>query len=237
MRECGYRRPTRRSRTSASQAEALGAASPNSKHRARGSSETGDAERRRLERDLHDGAQQGVLAVLYELRLSQAGSRETQPPPDAAAAESGRWHSTSCATSLTASTLRSCARPASRPALPRSLTSAALRSNSSRRPTPRAPTRPLDRGDGLPSLCRRGSVQNAATDADPEPHPSVAVVERGGALVATVTDDGAAARASSSTSGGLAELSDRVGMCGGALTVPAARRGRARSSRRLIPCA
>ena len=34
----------------------------------------GDAERRRLERDLHDGAQQGLLAVSYELRLARAGA-------------------------------------------------------------------------------------------------------------------------------------------------------------------
>ena len=35
--------------------------------------ETGDAERRRLERDLHDGAQQRLLALSYELRLARAG--------------------------------------------------------------------------------------------------------------------------------------------------------------------
>ncbi len=36
--------------------------------------ETGDAERRRLERDLHDGAQQQLLAVSYEIRLARAGA-------------------------------------------------------------------------------------------------------------------------------------------------------------------
>ena len=34
--------------------------------------ETGDAERRRLERDLHDGAQQRLLALSYDLRLARA---------------------------------------------------------------------------------------------------------------------------------------------------------------------
>jgi signal transduction histidine kinase len=38
--------------------------------------ETGDAERQRLERNLHDGAQQSLLAVSYELRLAVAGARE-----------------------------------------------------------------------------------------------------------------------------------------------------------------
>jgi signal transduction histidine kinase len=36
--------------------------------------ETGDAERRRLERDLHDGAQQRLLALSYDLRLTRAGA-------------------------------------------------------------------------------------------------------------------------------------------------------------------
>jgi signal transduction histidine kinase len=44
--------------------------------------ETGDAERRRLERDLHDGAQQSLLALSYDLRLARVsaetdGDRET----------------------------------------------------------------------------------------------------------------------------------------------------------------
>jgi signal transduction histidine kinase len=44
--------------------------------------QTGDAERRRLERDLHDGAQQRLLALSYDLRLAHAqaqtdGDRQT----------------------------------------------------------------------------------------------------------------------------------------------------------------
>jgi signal transduction histidine kinase len=37
--------------------------------------ETGDAERRQLERDLHDGAQQRLLALSYDLRLARAQAR------------------------------------------------------------------------------------------------------------------------------------------------------------------
>jgi signal transduction histidine kinase len=37
--------------------------------------ETGDAERQRLERDLHDGAQQRVLALSFDLRLAQANAK------------------------------------------------------------------------------------------------------------------------------------------------------------------
>ena len=36
--------------------------------------ETGDAERRRLERDLHDGAQQRLLALSYDLRVARAAA-------------------------------------------------------------------------------------------------------------------------------------------------------------------
>ncbi len=42
---------------------------------------TGDAERRRLERDLHDGAQQRLVALTLELRIARI-HLETQPNPD-----------------------------------------------------------------------------------------------------------------------------------------------------------
>ena len=38
--------------------------------------ETGDAERRRLERDLHDGAQQRLLALSYDIRLALTAAEE-----------------------------------------------------------------------------------------------------------------------------------------------------------------
>ena len=41
--------------------------------------EAGDAERRRLERDLHDGAQQSLLALSYDLRLAQAAPADGDP--------------------------------------------------------------------------------------------------------------------------------------------------------------
>ena len=42
--------------------------------------EAGDAERRRLERNLHDGAQQRVLALSYDLRLARAGADAAGAP-------------------------------------------------------------------------------------------------------------------------------------------------------------
>jgi signal transduction histidine kinase len=50
--------------------------------------EAGDGARRRLERDLHDGAQQRLLAVALELRLARSGAGPAAAPAlDAAAAE------------------------------------------------------------------------------------------------------------------------------------------------------
>ncbi len=43
--------------------------------------ETGDAERRQLERDLHDGAQQRLLALSYDLRLARAQAQADDDPP------------------------------------------------------------------------------------------------------------------------------------------------------------
>ena len=43
--------------------------------------ETGDAERRQLERDLHDGAQQRLLALSYDLRLAHAQARADEDAP------------------------------------------------------------------------------------------------------------------------------------------------------------
>ena len=42
---------------------------------------TGDATRRRIERDLHDGAQQRLLAVSYELRLARATVIDPESSP------------------------------------------------------------------------------------------------------------------------------------------------------------
>jgi signal transduction histidine kinase len=43
----------------------------------------GDATRRKLERDLHDGAQQGLLSVLFDLRLARLGAERSGDAPDA----------------------------------------------------------------------------------------------------------------------------------------------------------
>ena len=67
--------------------------------------EVGDAERRRLERNLHDGAQQRLVALSLKLGMQ---ARLKRPPRRASCsrqrARISRWRSTSCASSPAAST-------------------------------------------------------------------------------------------------------------------------------------
>ena len=78
--------------------------------------ETGDLERQRLERDLHDGAQQRLLAASYEIRLARSsaalrGRRTHGSHPLALPSEGTRPRSTSSGSSRTGSTRRSSGRP------------------------------------------------------------------------------------------------------------------------------
>ena len=71
--------------------------------------EAADAERRRLERNLHDGAQQRLVTLSLSLRLVEARARPRAPtgPPPARRTRRARARSTSCATSR-AGSIRRC---------------------------------------------------------------------------------------------------------------------------------
>ena len=73
--------------------------------------EAADAERRRIERDLHDGAQQRLVALALTLRMAEkraAAGRSRRPPSWCARRARRRvWRSRSCATWLAASIRRS----------------------------------------------------------------------------------------------------------------------------------
>ena len=68
--------------------------------------EAGDAARRRIERDLHDGAQQQLVSLALELRVLKAQLNGTRPPrPRSTSCPRGsRPRSPSCASSRAAST-------------------------------------------------------------------------------------------------------------------------------------
>ena len=95
--------------------------------------EAGDAARRRLERNLHDGAQQRLLALSFDLRLARVDAAADGDEPLTAvldaAARRPRPRSRSCATSPTASTPRFSPRRGSRPRWQRSSTRRRYRSS------------------------------------------------------------------------------------------------------------
>ena len=80
--------------------------------------EAGDSERRRLERNLHDGAQQRLVSLSLALRLAQARLRDDPEGADkilTGAGRSSRTRSRSCASSRAASTRPSSPTAASQP--------------------------------------------------------------------------------------------------------------------------
>ena len=79
-----YRRSNRATRSISSPASTSPSASATRTSSARSRArivEAGDAERRRLERNLHDGAQQRLVSLSLSLRLAQAKLAATPPPP------------------------------------------------------------------------------------------------------------------------------------------------------------
>lgn len=190
----------------------------------------GDSARRGLERDLHDGAQQGVLAVLYELRI-QAGRA---PEPLAAALDDAASETVGILDELRdlahgihpAILGETGLRPALRALAATSPITVELAATPNRRyPEPAEATiyRLVDE-----------AVFNAAQHAVAD-HVVVAVVERDGTLVATVADNGHGG-AAIGEAGGLVELSDRVGMCGGSLALRS-ESGRGTTIEAVVPCA
>ena len=150
--------------------------------------ETGDAERRRLERDLHDGAQQRLLALSYDLRLARAQAQADGDAPtgsllteatDQAQAALGELREL-CPRDLPGDPGRG--RPRAGPGDP------------GRRGSP--PGRDPRRGRGrYPAAVETAAyllVAEALDDAAGRgaSHATVSVVQDGGRLVVTVEDDG-----------------------------------------------
>ena len=185
--------------------------------------ETGDSERRRLERDLHDGAQQRLLALSYDLRLAraqaqadgdgQSGSLLTQATDQAQAA---------------LGELRELAHGIYPAILAEAGLTPALATLADAAPLP-AELRHAAEGryPAVVETCAYVLVAEALQDAAGRDasHATVSVARDGGQLVITVQDDGTDRTSS------MVQLADRVGALDGHLTV---------ESRRLraeLPCA
>jgi signal transduction histidine kinase len=178
-----------------------------------------DAERRRIERDLHDGAQQYLVAIAVKLSLFQ------QLAPQDASRSRELLEELVSDTDSALDELRSLAHGIYPPLLSSSGLCEAL-SAACRRTT--LPTE-LD-AVGLrrypPDLeaavyfCCLEALQNAAKYAGAGATAGVALWEEAGGLLFEVRDDGAGFDAALSTPGaGLTNMSDRLGAVGGRLTI------------------
>jgi signal transduction histidine kinase len=171
--------------------------------------ETADAERRRLERDLHDGAQQRLLALSYDIRLARAGAEgdgdtaaqmtlATAVEQTGAALEELRElaHGIYPAVLAEAGVAPALATLADTAPLPVQI----LRADDRRYPAPAEAAAYFTVAEAIDDAAGRG--------AD---HAAVTVAYQGGRLVVTVEDNG------TSRDSPMVTLADRVGALGGTL--------------------
>jgi signal transduction histidine kinase len=186
-----------------------------------------DAERRRLERDLHDGAQQRLLALGLALQLLRDHHGDPQLLEQAEAELQTALHE-----------LRDLARGIHPSILSERGLAAAVRSLAARAPIP-ITTRIGD--DRYPQAIETAAyfvIAEGLTNIAKHAHAryaEVLIARHDGRLVVEVRDDGQGG-ADSRSGGGLQGLADRVGALDGQLTI-ASEPGAGTSIRAEIPCA
>ncbi|MGH9245163.1 MAG: sensor histidine kinase [Acidimicrobiales bacterium] len=178
---------------------------------------TGDAERRKIERNLHDGAQQHLVALAVNLRLT----KDALGDDPEGAAEMLDELTTDVKDTIQA--LRELAHGIYPPLLMDAGIGEALRAAAQRSPLDVA----VDVADGVgryPAeveaavyFCGLEALQNAAKHA-PAARVVIRVWEEGGSLRFDVSDDGPGFDRASATQGhGFVNMSDRLGAIGGAV--------------------
>jgi signal transduction histidine kinase len=173
--------------------------------------ETADAERRRLERDLHDGAQQRLLALSYDIRLARAGAEAdadtaAQTTLARAVEETGAAleelrelaHGIYPAVLAEAGVAPALATLADTAPLPVQI----LRADDRRYPAPVEAAAYFTVAEAVGDAARRGAGRAAVTAA-----------YEGGRLVVTVEDNG------TDRDSPMVTLTDRVGALGGNLLI------------------
>ena len=185
--------------------------------------ETGDAERRQLERDLHDGAQQRLLALSYDLRLAR-----TQAEADGDAPTGSLLTEATGQAQAALDELRELAHGIYPAILTEAGLAAALATAADAAPLP-VEIQDADEGrypaavETAAYLLVTEALQDAAVrDAS---HAVVSVARDGGRLVVTVEDDGTDRTSS------MVQLADRVGALEGTLAAEPTR------LRAELPCA
>ena len=180
--------------------------------------EAGDSERRRLERNLHDGAQQRLVALSFQLRLIQADIRR-----DPSGAEQ-RVDTASSELALSLAELRELARGMHPAALEHGLPSA-LESLAARSPVPTAVACDVDHRLPRPvelaaylvaceALANIGKYAQATT-------ASIQLLRTAGGVSIEIADDGVGG-ADAAAGSGLRGLADRVEALDGQLLVTSA---------------
>ena len=175
-----------------------------------------DAARRRIERDLHDGAQQRLVAMALDVRMMRARMRTE---PEAVGAFLDQLGDELAAAS---SELRELARGIHPAVLTERGLAAAIEGLAGRAPVP-VELGALPQGRLPPTVETTAyytvaeALTNVAKYASAT-HAEVRVEQEDGCLVVEVRDDGVGG-ATASTGSGLAGLSDRVGAIDGTLSV------------------
>jgi signal transduction histidine kinase len=194
--------------------------------------ETGDEARRRIERDLHDGAQQRLVSLALTLRIAR--SRMEQEPRRAREL----LESASRELDAALSELRELARGIHPAVLSERGLHAALQGLASRVPVPVELVGDLE--DGLPKSVEAAAyfvvaeaITNVAKYAHAT-HATVSVQRQNGTVVVEVTDDGLGG-ADPDKGSGLRGLADRVAALDGRLDVISGS-GHGTTVRATIPC-
>lgn len=176
-----------------------------------------DAERRRLERDIHDGAQQHLVALAVNLRLADSLARSS--PDRAALLLAGQEQAAAEAIAV----LRRMSRGIYPAVLGDEGPAAALRADFDHSPVPVELTE-VDVGryepgvEAMAYFCGVEAVQNAVKHAGAS-RIRVALRGGGGALELVVEDDGVGFDPTIGGGSGLANLRDRAESAGGVLAI------------------
>jgi signal transduction histidine kinase len=183
-----------------------------------------DAERRRIERDLHDGAQQHLVGLAVKLRLARELSAADPAESERLLSElAGELDSAVDA-------LRNLAHGVYPPllmdrGLGEALAGAAARSPVPARVRAEGVRRYRPEVEAAVYFCCLEALQNAAKHAGPGAEVTVRLAERAGSLVFEVTDSGAGFDPAAAPGGtGLTNMRDRLGAIGGTLSVASAPR-------------
>jgi signal transduction histidine kinase len=180
-----------------------------------------DAERRRIERDLHDGAQQHLVGLVVNLRLAR--ELADADPAEAKALLESLGHDARQAFEE----LRELAHGIYPPllldrGLAEALGAVASRAGVGARLEASAISRYPPQVEATVYFCCVEALQNAAKHAGPAARATVRIEEEQGVLHFEVVDDGAGFNLEAVQRGaGLTSMSDRLGALGGHLTVSA----------------